>query len=238
MTPNHPLDRPVWSALGGRLAPLAIRREVDGGAALRLDPDIGVFVAAADGSAGSRAALTDLARRYPGAGLVEPEGETIAGVLPDAPIVSRAPCVQMTAAALTPGGGDLPEVVTLTDADADEMLALATLTRPGPFRRGTLRLGGFVGVRREGRLIAMAGERMKVDGFTELSGVCTHPDFRGQGLAGALSRLVVARILARGEQAFLHAYAEHAATIAFYEGLGFRLRARMTYTVLDSAAYS
>jgi len=112
------------------------------------------------------------------------------------------------------------------------MLALATLTKPGPFRRGTLRLGGFIGVRREGRLIAMAGERMKLDGFTELSGVCTHPDFRGQGLAGRLSRLVVSHILARGEQAFLHAYAEHAATVAFYESLGFRVRARMTYTVL------
>ena len=230
---NHPLDRPVWSALSGRLAALAIRHDVDGGAALRLDPDMGVFLCAADGSAGSRAALTDLARRYPGAGLVEPEGEAISEVLPDAPVVSRAPCVQMTTEALTAGGQEIPDALTLGEPDAEEMLELATLTKPGPFRRGTLRLGGFIGVRREGRLIAMAGERMKVDGFTELSGVCTHPDFRGQGLAGALSRLVVARILARGEQAFLHAYAEHAATVAFYEGLGFRVRARMTYTVLS-----
>lgn len=227
---NHPLDRPVWSALAGRLSTLAIRS--DGGGAVRLDPEIGVFLAAADGSDASREALTDLARRYPGSGLVEPEGEAIAEILPDTPVVSRAACVQMTTGALTPGGDDGLEVLTLGEADADEMLALATLTRPGPFRRGTLRLGGFIGVRREGRLIAMAGERMKVDGFTELSGVCTHPDFRGHGLAGALSRLVVSRILARGEQAFLHAYADHAATVAFYESLGFRVRARMTYTVL------
>ena len=232
MIPDHPLDRPVWSALTGRLAPLALAREVDGGRALRLDPDIGVFVAAADGAPGSRAALTELARRYPGAGLVEPEGEAIAAVLPDVPVVSRSPCVQMTAAALTPGPDGGLDVLTLGEADADEMLALATLTKPGPFRRGTLRLGGFIGVRREGRLIAMAGERMRVDGFTELSGVCTHPDFRGQGLAGALSRIVTAGILARGEQAFLHAYAGHAATVAFYESLGFGVRARMTYTVL------
>lgn len=232
MTLDHPLDRPVWSALTGRLAALAIRRDVEGGAALRLDPDVGVFLCAVDGWAGSRQALADLARRYPGAGLVEPQGEPISDLLPDVPIVSRAPCVQMTAAALTPGGQEIPDVLTLGEADADEMLALATLTKPGPFRRGTLRLGGFVGVRREGRLIAMAGERMKVDGFTELSGVCTHPEFRGQGLAGALSRLVVSRILARGEQAFLHAYAEHRATVDFYESLGFRVRARMTYTVL------
>jgi predicted GNAT family acetyltransferase len=232
MTLNHPLDRPVWSALTTRLAPLALRAEQGCGAAVRLDPDIGVFAAAVDGSPDSGAALDDLCRRYPGAGLVEPEGTPIAAVLPDLPPVSQAACVQMTAAALTPvAPGDL-DVLTLSEADAEEMLALAILTRPGPFRKGTLRLGGFIGVRREGRLIAMAGERMKVDGFSELSGVCTHPDFRGQGLAGALSRIVVARILERGEQAFLHAYAEHAATIAFYEGLGFGIRARMTYTVL------
>ena len=229
---NHPRDRPVWSALSGRLAPLAIRRDIGRGGALRLDPDIGVFLCAADESGDSREALTELARRYPGAGLVEPEGRPIAELLPDAPVVSRAPCVQMTAESLTSGGQEAPDVLTLGEADADEMLALATLTKPGPFRRATLRLGGFIGVRREGRLIAMAGERMKVDGFTELSGVCTHPDHRGQGLAGALSRLVVSRVLARGEQAFLHAYAEHTTTVAFYESLGFRTRARMTYTVL------
>nr|WP_168047340.1 GNAT family N-acetyltransferase [Brevundimonas alba] len=232
MTTGHPLDRPVWSALTGRVAPLAIRREVGAGAALRLNPDVGVFVAAADASADSRTALNALCRRYPGSGMVELEDGLMAPVLPDTPVVSRSACVQMTAAALTPSAGSDLDVLTLDEADAEEMLALATLTKPGPFRRGTLRLGGFVGVRREGRLIAMAGERMKVEGFTELSGVCTHPDFRGQGLAGALSRVVVGRILERGEQAFLHAYAEHAATVAFYEGLGFGVRARMTYTVL------
>lgn len=215
-----------------RLAPLTIRREQDGGAAVRLDPEVGVFAAADDDSPESRALLNALCREYPGAGLVEPEGTAIEAVLPDVPVVSRAACVQMIAGALTAGHHDDVDIRTLGEADAEEMLALATLTKPGPFRLGTLRLGGFIGVRREGRLIAMAGERMKVDGFTELSGVCTHPDFRGQGLAGVLSRAVVAGILARGEQAFLHAYAAHTATVAFYESLGFSVRTGMTYTVL------
>lgn len=232
MSLAHPLDRPVWSALNTRVAPLAIRRDQNGGAAVRLHPDVGVFVAAADDAPASRKLLDVLCREYPGAGLVEPEGDPIAAVLPDWPVVSSESCVQMTAAALTAGHEADPDILTLDEADADEMLALATLTRPGPFRRGTLRLGGFIGVRREGRLIAMAGERMKVEGYSELSGVCTHPDFRGQGLAGVLSRAVVSGILARGEQAFLHAYAGHTATVAFYEGLGFSVRARMTYTVL------
>ncbi|WP_163317661.1 GNAT family N-acetyltransferase, partial [Enterobacter hormaechei] len=71
-------------------------------------------------------------------------------------------------------------------------------------------------------LIAMAGERMRTPGFTEVSGVCTHPDFRGAGLAGKLMRAVAARIVARGELPFLHAYADNASAIALYERLGYR----------------
>src|SRR5690606_3192344 len=123
----------------------------------------------------------------------------------------------------------------LDESDAPAMLALATLTRPGPFRSQTRKLGPFIGVKREGQLVAMAGRRLRVDGFTELSGVCTHPDHRGQGYAAALSRAVVAETLASGEAAFLHAFAEHEATIAFYRGLGFQARARMTYTLLGDA---
>ena len=87
-------------------------------------------------------------------------------------------------------------------------------------------------MKRDGELIAMAGRRLRVDGFTELSGVCTHPDHRGQGLAAALSRAVVGEILASGEAAFLHAFADHGRTIAFYRSLGFEVRAQMLYTIL------
>ncbi|HZW15484.1 MAG TPA: GNAT family N-acetyltransferase, partial [Brevundimonas sp.] len=124
----------------------------------------------------------------------------------------------------------------LGESDAAEMLALATLTVPGPFFEKTHRLGDFVGVKVDGRLIAMAGERMKPEGFTEVSGVCTHPDHRGRGYAGALMRVVTGRILERGEQAFLHAYAVNTAAIALYATLGFRVRAPVTYTVLDGPA--
>lgn len=111
------------------------------------------------------------------------------------------------------------------------MLALALLTKPGPFRSRTRELGPFIGVKQDGKLVAMAGRRLRVDGFTELSGVCTHPDHRGQGYAGGLSRAVVGEILATGDNAFLHAFAEHNATIAFYRSLGFEIRAPMTYTI-------
>jgi len=228
MTMSHPLDRTTWNALTGRLKAYALGDDH----AVRLDPDLGVFLAARDDSAESRACLNALAARYPGSGLVELEGSAMENVLPDQPVVSRSPCVQMTCSALTTSGA--PEVAfgALGPDDAAEMLALATLTKPGPFRSRTQELGGFVGVKRDRNLIAMAGNRLRVEGFTELSGVCVHPDFRGQGLAGALSRVVVARILETGEQAFLHAYAGHEATIRLYRSLGFDVRTRVTYTVL------
>jgi ribosomal protein S18 acetylase RimI-like enzyme len=225
MALNHPLDRPVWSALTSRQAHLALGDAL----ALRIDPAYGLFAAAADASPESTGALGRLNLSPNGMGLVE-AGDM--PVPPDAVVRSRAACVQMVAASLT-GGGKAVAFELLGEADAAEMLALATLTVPGPFFEKTHRLGDFIGIRHDGRLVAMAGERMKPDGFTEVSGVCTHPDFRGRGYAGALMRVVTGRILERGEQAFLHAYASHTATIALYETLGFRVRTPIAYTVLD-----
>lgn len=227
---SHPLDRAIWNALNTRLSSFATP---DSNAhAVRIDPEVGVFLACADDTPDSIAAVSELARAYPGAGLIEVQGAAIADVLPSGVAVSsRIPLVQMTAQALTPSSRSVA-YETLTEADAPAMLALATLTKPGPFRSSTPKLGPFIGVKQDGELIAMAGRRLRVDGFTELSGICTHPDHRGKGLAAALSRAIVAEILATGETAFLHAFADHEATIAFYRSLGFEVRARMTYTIL------
>ncbi len=124
------------------------------------------------------------------------------------------------------------EEMTFESELPEDMQALAEMTQPGPFHARTHELGDFVGVRENGKLIAMAGERMRVPGFTEISAVCTHPDARGRGLAAKLMRIVAAKIVARGEQLFLHVYPHNKGAISVYEKLGFRHRADVQLTVL------
>lgn len=221
----HPLDRPVWNALASGWADLA---EGDM-RAKRLDPRYGPFGAAADESAASGAALAALT---PANGELWLVGQDATTAPPGLTVARSATLAQMVAATVTPGAGDAADWVELGEADAAAMLELALLTKPGPFRPLTHRLGRFIGVRDEGRLVAMAGERMRMPGFAEVSGVCTHPDWRGRGLAGALMRVVMQAMLERGETPFLHAYAAHDRTIALYQTLGFAVRAQLPMMVV------
>jgi predicted GNAT family acetyltransferase len=122
-------------------------------------------------------------------------------------------------------GGKLPQsssdFITLTAADAPEMLDLATLTKPGPFAIRTHELGDYIGIRREGKLVAMSGERMRTIGFTEVSAVCTHPDHLGHGYARGLMVEIMQRILARNETPFLHVRAQNNHAIDLYRRLGY-----------------
>jgi predicted GNAT family acetyltransferase len=222
---SHPLDRPVWNALNSSWA----ARAVGDSRALRIAPDFGPFGAAADNGETSRTALAALVPHDGELWIVEHDVfAPPAGVQ----LLRSARLAQMSATALTPSTAPIPAIETLTDDDGTEMRALALMTKPGPFHERTHQLGHFIGIREEGRLVAMAGERMRLPGFAEVSGVCTHPDHRGKGYAKALMRLVVQAMLDRGETPFLHAYADHAATIALYETLGFTVRAQMWVTIL------
>ena len=119
-----------------------------------------------------------------------------------------------------------PESARLTAADVPEILDLIARTRPGPFRPRTIELGSYPGIRQDRALVAMAGERMRPPGWTEISAVCTDPAYRGRGPATSLVRAVAAGIRARGETPFLHTAASNAPAIRLYESIGFRLRRR------------
>ncbi|CAG1014959.1 hypothetical protein BURC_00836 [Burkholderiaceae bacterium] len=221
------LDRPVWATLvhspqlgeGGDLAK-------------RFRRDVNLFASARDDSPASLASLAALVDDGPVYVL-----QAAPILVPDGLVAARtARGVQMLAS--QPVGVEAGEdtVVELTDADAPEMLALAQLTQPGPFLRRTHTMGRFVGIRIDGRLAAMAGERMRLPGFTEVSGVCTHPDFRGRGLARRLSSVISNGIQQRGEQAFLHAWTTNLAAITLYERLGFVPRSEVNVAVLQRPA--
>jgi predicted GNAT family acetyltransferase len=223
------LDDPVWAALTTHQAAGSVGNEL----ARRYPRDVNVFGAARDRSEPAQEAL---------AGLLEP-GETLhlaqaqpIMAPPGCTIVKQAVGVQMVATGPVPQTGAGPAMVPLGAADADEMLALARLTEPGPFCARTWTMGRFIGVRFDGRLAAMAGERLHLPGFTEVSGVCTHPGFRGRGLARALSAAVAAGIEARGETPFLHAWRTNTSAITLYESLGFRVRREMQVAVVARGA--
>lgn len=222
------LDRPIWNALRTRQSEFA-----EGGPlALRFQPGNIPFLAAGDESDESLEAMQALVR--PGEWLAVVQVDPIV-IPPGLSARLTAQVVQMVAEKHIAPVSD-PRIERLTDADATEMLALADLTKPGPFSLRSISLGEFWGIRRDGRLIAMAGERFKFPGMTELSGVCSHPDARGQGLGRLLSVFQAARITARGETPFLHAFTTNAAAIALYESIGFRLRTTLNVAMVERSA--
>ena len=223
-TPNR-FDRPVWASLS-----YAPDLSEGGNLAKRYRRDVNLFASARDeGDPAGLAALADLVG----------EGESVF-VLQAQPVavpdglqaLRRAQGVQMLATRAIAAEPGAEEVVELGDADAAEMLALAQLTEPGPFLSRTHTMGRFVGIWSGGRLVAMAGERMRFEGGTEVSGVCAHPDFRGRGYARRLSSMVAHAIQQRGDRPFLHAWTTNEAAIALYESLGFEIRTQMQVAVL------
>lgn len=223
MTP-HILDCPVWHSLNGSHARFAIKL----GKARRFHPDIGPLAATESKDDEAIAALAML--MLPDAPLFTMQADPHPA--PPGTHAERHVALQMVAASVIEEPSRAIDMVPLGAEDAIQMLELAILTEPGPFGVRTGELGQFWGVRIGGRLVAMAGERLRVEGFSEVSGVCAHPDFRGQGLARALMLRVMAQIRARGETPFLTTYAHNAGAIALYEKIGFRTRREMTISVI------
>jgi ribosomal protein S18 acetylase RimI-like enzyme len=215
-----PLDNPVWHALTTRHVAVAEGE----GHARRYQPDVSVFWGVDALDAGGWAALAALAG--PGRGVVLARSDV--GELPDGwTMLGGGVGLQMVAGGLTavgPGAPPRPEVRPLGPDDVGAMLELVALTEPGPFEARTIELGDYFGVMDGDRLVAMAGERMRFPGYTEISAVCTHPDARGRGLASRLTRRVADGIRDRGETPVLHVRRDNEAARRVYERLGFSVR--------------
>ncbi|WP_445281296.1 GNAT family N-acetyltransferase [Streptomyces sp. DSM 118148] len=212
---RHVLDNPALASLTGPHAHFAERR----GRVLRYPLDVSPWLALPDEpDADDWADLAALA----GPGAEVPLSGYI-GEVPDGwEVTFWTEGVQLVDDGLAAAPD--PEAVRLGPRDVPEMLDLVRRTRPGPFLTRTVELGTYLGIRREGALVAMAGERLRPPGWTEISAVCTDPAHRGEGLAGRLIRAVAHGVRERGEIPFLHASARNTGALRLYETLGFRLR--------------
>jgi len=215
---SHPLDNPIWRALTTRHAPLA----QGGPLARRYPAEISPLSGLPAAGPANIAALTALVTVGDEIGVFEPAPFSLP---PPWVVLREARITQMVRHDRSPLPEGDREPVPLGAPDVADMHALVELAQPGPFRRRTIELGRFVGLRQHGRLVAMAGERVWIDGFREVSAVCAHPDVRGRGHARALTARVVNRMLADGETPFLHVLSTNAGALELYRALGFEKRA-------------
>ncbi|WP_207843157.1 GNAT family N-acetyltransferase [Williamsia soli] len=223
----HPLDDPVGSSLRGAHRRFAQQR----GRILRYRPDVARFIA--------YPAHPDARDWHDLAELVGPGVEfTLRNYTDDPPdpvhLLRRFEVVQMTGEDIRDADADADAagVEVLDDADVPQMLDLVERTRPGPFFASTIDMGTYLGIRHDGRLVAMAGERMHPAGWTEISAVCVEAGFRNRGLATTLVGAVAEIICTRGDVPFLHASSINHNAIALYESIGFRHRARPVLSVM------
>lgn len=224
--PTHPLDSPTWASLTGRHTRFALGQWL----ARRYLPDVSPFAAVAPTEPDDGRAWRDLRDLYA-------EGEV--AVLAGPTGLSRSATPGWTLDRVVPGvqlvSTDALRSATADDAflvgraDTAEALDLVARTEPGPFRPRTYELGTYLGLRRDGRLVALAGERLQPPGWTEISAVCTDPAYRRQGLASRLVRAVADLVRSRGETPFLHTGASNTRAIDLYLAMGFELRREVEF---------
>jgi predicted GNAT family acetyltransferase len=221
---NHPLDYPIWTALTTTQQALA-----EGDArAWRYPTEITPFAATVDMSPESFAALAAMMSPTDIAVLFTPEAVKAPA---EFKVVLADTGEQMIGTPVeAPTNG--VDIVTLGVADVPAMMELTALTKPGPFSARTHELGSFLGIRVDGQLVAMAGERMKPAQYTEMTAVCVHPSHRGRGYGQILLGAVSRQIVARGEIPFLHVFTSNHSAIALYRRQGMEIRRRLHVTVL------
>jgi predicted GNAT family acetyltransferase len=228
----HPLDNPAWTALTTHQSEIAL---VDG-MARRFPPEMTYHGALALLLPPAWESLARLAARSPVAlfsssPLVLPPGWTITRHVESFQMVYE----EEQAA----GSGHVAAVVELKEADVPEMNTLYEATRPGrKMCPRNQKLGAFLGIRCDGKLAAMAGLRMHLPGYREITTVATRPDFEGRGYATALVAALIERIRERDERPFLTVNTDNPRAKAIYSRLGFRERARLHSTTVSRASGS
>jgi ribosomal protein S18 acetylase RimI-like enzyme len=218
-----PLDTPIWNALTGPHASLARRA----GAAARYPGDVSPLSAIETGTPQAFADLRTLVETN------EPVAffSAVPPSIPDEWHVLRDRPIEQMVCTEVPVHVDVRPLV-LGDADVPDMLALTALTEPGPFAARTIRMGKFIGLRHaDGRLMAIAGQRLALAGFTEISAVCTDPEFRGKGYSRALVVTLMREVFAAGKIPILHVKNENGAKV-LYEKVGFKTRREIQFLVI------
>lgn len=222
----HDMDAPVKASFASHWSQFARRR----GTAMMLPESIGPFAMWGGASKSDQEDFVHLVRnRSTPAALLQADAINLPC---DLSIVAQHRGVQMTPVHATSKGKNL-SLLPLGRADREDMLELANLSKPGPFERDTHRLGVFIGLREEGQLIAMAGQRMAFPGWIEISAVCVHPEWQGAGIGRGLFVAMVDRILAQGQQPFLHTYADNEGAIRLYRKLGFDIRCEVNFAIFQ-----
>jgi ribosomal protein S18 acetylase RimI-like enzyme len=224
----HPLDNAVWHALTGPHETVA---QTCGDGARRYPSNMAHFAAIPDEP--DERAWSDLASLH------RPTPALLFRAKVPAPppgwnVVVQMPTLQMVPPSVLVPAPEAP-IVPLGPADVPAMIDLVARTRPGPFMERTHEMGAYFGIKNQGTLVAMAGERMRLDAFTEVSAVCTDAEFRGRGYAAALVHRVVSHIRANDGEAFLHVLVENTSAIRVYELLGWTVRTEIDAQVI---AYS
>jgi ribosomal protein S18 acetylase RimI-like enzyme len=218
---EHVLDDPVWHALIGPHSAHAVGR----GLARHYPRDIAPFSAIVEAS---DAAYADLVVDLP------PNAEARLFRSREEPLCrgwQQLDCFAMLQMIAREAPKHVSEAGTLLSAaDSRAMTDLVAIAKPGPFGPRTPLLGQYFGVRDGDRLLAMAGERMRLPGYVELSAICVHPEARGRGHAAGLTLQLVRLAFDRGEVPFLHVRPDNAAAVALYRRLGFETRRELVVT--------